>query len=328
MTPLCLVLFAFVAAVHSKLRSGSLQRLGSTNHEESHKERRRLRPSKRHGEGEAPWRTPPTLPRRLLDSRQRSWRRDNGEVCDALECVVAEMKKGETTIVMALSGMLKGEEAQLKCSPDFAGGATVDVTVEEIFVTKGVSFAKDKTIMKKVTRKGEGYDFPKGPAESDTDGAASLAGFTSKVSEFTAGNGEVSNTLECAVTRKWSRAHSQSPHWHRRPSYSAGTATAMVLLCPTGTPGRLGLRGPAEEGQAGEAQLQGPSTCAGQQTPQGARDPSVGRRGGICADEGGAAEAVGFPEPAQGMQCRSKRWTKRWRRQGSTSQAGTAHAEG
>ena len=99
--------------------------------------------------------------------------------------------------VVALSGMLKGEEAQLKCPPDYAEGATFNVTQEEMFQPMEVYFAKDKTLMKKIIREGEGYDFPKDTAkvklfvESDSDGVASLAGYTPKVSEFTAGSGEV-----------------------------------------------------------------------------------------------------------------------------------------
>ena len=34
-----------------------------------------------------------------------------------------------TRIGKTLSGRLKGEEAQLKCSPDYAHGATIDVTL-------------------------------------------------------------------------------------------------------------------------------------------------------------------------------------------------------
>merc|ERR1712136_695745 len=101
--------------------------------------------------------------------------------------------------------MLKGEEAQLKCSPEYADGVIVDLSLEEIFETKDVSFAKDKTMMKKAIREGEGYDTPKDTAkvklsvEIATDGTAPLPGFTAKVLEFSAGSGEVCDALECAV---------------------------------------------------------------------------------------------------------------------------------
>merc|ERR1712136_165045 len=77
--------------------------------------------------------------------------------------------------------------------------------LEDTVETKDVSFAKDMTMMKKAIREGEGYDTPKDTAkvklsvESATDGIASLPGFTAKVLEFTAGNGEVCDALECAV---------------------------------------------------------------------------------------------------------------------------------
>ena len=105
------------------------------------------------------------------------------EECDAMECAVAEKKKGEKAVFTV----------------------TVPAQAHEEDKTKDVSFAKDKTMMKKVIKEGEGYDFPKDMAKvilfvtSATDGAVSLAGFTPKVLEFTAGNGEVCDALECAV---------------------------------------------------------------------------------------------------------------------------------
>jgi len=84
-------------------------------------------------------------------------------------------------------------------------GAIVDLTLEQIYETKDVSFGKDKTLMKKVVAEGEGYDTPKDAwtaklsVEAATDGVSALPGFTAKVLEFTVGNGEVSDALECAV---------------------------------------------------------------------------------------------------------------------------------
>ena len=107
---------------------------------------------------------------------------DYGE-CDAMECAVAEKKKGEKAVFTV----------------------TVPAQAHEEDKTKDVSLAMDKTMMKKVIKEGEGYDFPKDMAKvilfvtSATDGAASLAGFTPKVLAFTAGNGEVCDALECAV---------------------------------------------------------------------------------------------------------------------------------
>merc|ERR1711904_407307 len=59
--------------------------------------------------------------------------------------------------------MKKGEVAELKCSKDYADadGAKVTLSLKEIFETKDVSFAKDKSVMKKQVKEGEGYDMPK-----------------------------------------------------------------------------------------------------------------------------------------------------------------------
>mmetsp|Transcript_67430 Transcript_67430/g.191146 ORF Transcript_67430/g.191146 Transcript_67430/m.191146 type:complete len:487 (+) Transcript_67430:1-1461(+) len=111
----------------------------------------------------------------------------------------------------SLMGMKKGEEASLKCSKDYAygderpDGATITLTLHEIYETKDVSLAKDKSLMKKQIKEGEGYDTPKDTAkvkvsvEAATDGSEPLPGFSAKVLEFTAGNGDVCDALECAV---------------------------------------------------------------------------------------------------------------------------------
>jgi len=111
----------------------------------------------------------------------------------------------------ALLGMKRGEVAQLRCSKDYAygderpDGAIINLTLEEIYETKDVSFAKDGSVMKKAILLGEGYDTPKDTGkvtlsvESATDGVAPLAGFTPKVLEFVAGGGDVCDALECAV---------------------------------------------------------------------------------------------------------------------------------
>jgi len=110
----------------------------------------------------------------------------------------------------ALMGMKKGEEAELTCSQDYAypgkGAVKIGLTLQQLFETKDVSFAKDKSVMKKQIQEGEGYDTPKDCAkvklsvEAATDGATSLPGFAPKHLEFTAGNGEVCDALECAVS--------------------------------------------------------------------------------------------------------------------------------
>jgi len=112
----------------------------------------------------------------------------------------------------ALLQMKKGEQVELKCSKDYAygeeqpGGVTITVSLHELFETKDVSFLKDKSVMKKQVKEGEGYEVPNDCAkvtlsvELATDGSSMLPGFEAKVLEFTAGNGQVCDALECAVT--------------------------------------------------------------------------------------------------------------------------------
>jgi len=109
----------------------------------------------------------------------------------------------------ALAGMKRGEESSLKCTQayaaDYEGGATVSLVLEEIFEVKDVSFSKDKSVMKKQVKEGEGYDMPKESSKvklnvvAATDGTSVLPGFTPKLLEFTAGNGDVCDALECAA---------------------------------------------------------------------------------------------------------------------------------
>ena len=65
----------------------------------------------------------------------------DGEVCDAMECAVTEKKKGEKAM---LTGTLPAQAQE-----------------EDLFKTKDVAFAKDKTMMKQVIRESEGHDSPK-----------------------------------------------------------------------------------------------------------------------------------------------------------------------
>jgi FK506-binding protein 4/5 len=111
----------------------------------------------------------------------------------------------------ALTGMKRGEECTLKCTKEYAlgdstpDGATLSLTLKELFETKDVSFGKDKSVMKKQIKEGEGYDMPKDSAkvklsvEAATDGNSALPGFAAKTLEFIVGNGDVCDALECAV---------------------------------------------------------------------------------------------------------------------------------
>ena len=85
------------------------------------------------------------------------------------------------------------------------------VTQMENFEAKDVSFYEGQGRDDESSQGGKGYDFPKDTTkrklftQSDTDDAASLAGFTPKVSKFTAGNDELFDARG---------SQSQSPHWH------------------------------------------------------------------------------------------------------------------
>ena len=132
---------------------------------------------------------------------------------NCFECVLGSECFGplSRTIDQALCGMKKGGEARLTCAKDYAygderpDGAIIHLTLEEIYETKDVSFEKNKTLMMKIIKEGEGYNTPKETAkvklsvESATDGVAPIPGFTPKVLEFVVGNGEVCDALECAV---------------------------------------------------------------------------------------------------------------------------------
>jgi len=111
----------------------------------------------------------------------------------------------------ALTGMKKGEEATLKCKKEYmygdekSDGGSIALTLVEMYETKDCSFAKDKSVMKKQVKEGDGWDTPKDgtkvklSVECATDGSAALPSFAAKTLEFTAGNGEVCDALEFAV---------------------------------------------------------------------------------------------------------------------------------
>jgi len=110
----------------------------------------------------------------------------------------------------AFQSMKKGEEVELKCTKDYLldthkEDETVKLALLEMYETKDVSFAKDKTVMKKAVKEVEGWETPKDSVklklsvESATDGSTPLPTFTAKVLEFTLGNGDVCDALECVA---------------------------------------------------------------------------------------------------------------------------------
>mmetsp|Transcript_32937 Transcript_32937/g.61405 ORF Transcript_32937/g.61405 Transcript_32937/m.61405 type:complete len:586 (+) Transcript_32937:74-1831(+) len=113
------------------------------------------------------------------------------------------------TLDKALCSMKKDEEVELVCTKDYAcgektpDGATVSLILEQIFESKDVSFAKDRSLIKKQVVEGDGYNTPieasKVKLSVTETVAGSLPGFEAKTLEFIAGDGEVCDALEFAV---------------------------------------------------------------------------------------------------------------------------------
>jgi len=123
-----------------------------------------------------------------------------------------------SVIDKALEDMKKGEETELKCTPEYVaslrgkdeavpeGAENLTLTLHEVYDVSDVSLSKDKSIMKKQVREGDGYDKPK---ESNkvtlqvldaVDGQSNkLPGFSSTTLNFEVGNGEVCDALEFAI---------------------------------------------------------------------------------------------------------------------------------
>merc|ERR1712007_267627 len=85
---------------------------------------------------------------------------------------------------------------------DQPDGVIVELRVHELFEVSDVSFAKDKSLMKKQVKEGEGWDKPNDGSNvklevmAATNGSEPLPGFTAQTLEFPAGNGEVCDALE------------------------------------------------------------------------------------------------------------------------------------
>lgn len=119
----------------------------------------------------------------------------------------------------ALEDMKKGEEIELKCTSEYVqtlrdqdkdgvpeGADSLCVTLHEIYEVNDVSHGKDKSIMKKQVKEGEGYEKPKESNKvelqilSAVDGDGnSLPGFSPATLGFNAGDGEVCDALEFAT---------------------------------------------------------------------------------------------------------------------------------
>ncbi|CAK9000614.1 unnamed protein product [Durusdinium trenchii] len=115
------------------------------------------------------------------------------------------------TVEKALLKMKKGEESKLTCNNStYAGdshpdGLVLELKLEEVFEVTDVSPAKDKSMMKKQIKEGEGYEKPNDAAKvvlnvESAQTAGDLAGFAAKTLEFTCGEGHVCDALEFAVS--------------------------------------------------------------------------------------------------------------------------------
>jgi len=116
----------------------------------------------------------------------------------------------------ALEGMNQGEKCSLACAKDYVlfkddkqrGVVTIELHLKEIYSVSDVSYAKDKSIMKKTIREGEGYQKPQDGStvtlkvEAATDAAGgALQGFSGPSElKFEAGLGEVCDVIERAIT--------------------------------------------------------------------------------------------------------------------------------
>eukprot|EP00913_Durusdinium_trenchii_P032431 g30365.t2 len=116
----------------------------------------------------------------------------------------------KTAVEKGLTTMKKGEECKLTCRKDYAygelhGDVILHLALEQLYETIDISLAKDKSMLKKQIKEGEGYEKPKEcskvfvKVEGATDGSKPLPGFVPKTLEFVAGDGFVCDALECAV---------------------------------------------------------------------------------------------------------------------------------
>lgn len=110
----------------------------------------------------------------------------------------------------ALMGMVKDGNVTLKCMPKYAydDGNTVmiDLTLHQLYENTDVSFMKDKSVMKKQIKEGEGYQYARDlykvtlTVDNVTAAGESVLA-NGKSVEFIVGEGEVCDVLECTCLR-------------------------------------------------------------------------------------------------------------------------------
>jgi len=141
-----------------------------------------------------------------------------------------------------VTNMKKGDEATVNYGEAAHDGAKLTLKLEKICTTD-VSFAQDRSLLKKRLSPGSGKRRPPDGArvtlrvESASDGIAPLAGFAASVMDFTLGNGEVCDALECVAMsmRKGERAILKT-----RASRATVGDTVRVLRSNQGQEGRVG----------------------------------------------------------------------------------------
>lgn len=72
----------------------------------------------------------------------------------------------KTAVEKGLTTMKKGEECKLTCRKDYAygelhGDVILHLALEQLYETIDISLAKDKSMLKKQIKEGEGYEKPK-----------------------------------------------------------------------------------------------------------------------------------------------------------------------
>jgi len=161
------------------------------------------------------WRMP-----KYLDEVLISYKVTDGEGAVVEEKAEVEHLIGSPTVGSlsracdaALKSMLRQEVVKLECTKDYLWGdepgrprgGAVELTLLEIYETRDVSFCRDRSLMKKQIREGEGFEKPRDLCKvalkvlAATDGTQELDGFRATTLEFTAGNGEVCDALEFIV---------------------------------------------------------------------------------------------------------------------------------
>lgn len=118
----------------------------------------------------------------------------------------------DQVVSKALKDMKKGEKASLKCAGDAAYGpsgaqdVTLELSLDEVYETSDVSLQKDKSVMKKQVKEGDGWDKAKDGSMCTlrvtsvlVEGREVLVEGRPMTVELVCGNGEVCDAMEGAI---------------------------------------------------------------------------------------------------------------------------------